>query len=359
MCSSDLFLETVSKRGYRLVAPKVCRGPANAGALHSQEQPRHFLTTVMFVGVVGYSRSMRKNEDRTLWLLQRCRDILARTVEAHRGRIHNTAGDAVLVSFDSVWEGVQAGIAIQDGLGEIGPKTRAGQFSVRIGLHLGDVVTKDGDLLGNEVNIAARLEPLAEPSGICVSHAVYEQIRNKPGISAVPLGPQSLKNIREPVRAYHILRINGRRSKRYSTDVDPGAVHCNVVPSKSIAVLPFVNMSGDPGTECFSDGLSEELTHALSNVAGLCVASRTSAFHFKGKNLNICIIGEQLGVRTILEGSVRRDGNRLRVTAQLIDTADGYHLWSARYTTKCTSVLDAQDEISQTIVRALKHLPVV
>ena len=224
-------------------------------------------------------------------------------------------------------------------------------FQLRIGIHLGEVLFEDRDVFGDGVNIASRLQTLAPVSGIWISEPVYKNVANKKGIETKFIGREVLKNVKEPVLIYEIITDN---TQSESSNRPLEKSYIKKIPEKSIAVLPFVNMSNDPEQEYFCDGLSEELLNVLAQIDSLRVAARTSSFSFKGKDVDILEIGQKLKVNTVLEGSVRKAGNRLRITAQLINVADGYHLWSERYDRQLEDIFDIQDEISLAILDALK-----
>ena len=221
---------------------------------------------------------------------------------------------------------------------------------LRIGINLGDVIIEDDDIYGDGVNIAARLEPLAEPGGICVSSIVNESIGNRIDARFQDGGEVSVKNIDRPIRVWkwHPGKMDAAVSRSHATDLTPS------VETSSIAVLPFANMSGDPEQEYFSDGISEDVITDLSKIAGLMVIARNSSFTYKGRSVDIREIGRDLGVRSVLEGSIRRAGSRVRITAQLIDAANGAHLWADRYDRDLTDIFAVQDDVTRRIVDALK-----
>lgn len=300
------------------------------------------LAAIMFTDIVGYSALTQQNEALTLELLEEHRHLLRRLFPQYGGHEIKTMADGFLVEFASALEAVRCAIAIQKAMRArnlASPAER--RLEIRIGIHIGDIIHRENDVLGDGVNIAARLQPLAEPGGICVSEDVARLIRNKIDEPLIELGKRELKNIQEPIAIYKIAL-----SQPMPT---PSSQE-----KKSIAVLPFANLSPDPENEYFSDGLTEELINSLSRIEGLRVASRTSAFAWKGKQENIRKIGEQLNVETVLEGSVRKAGNRLRITAQLVNIADDSHLWSERYDREMEDVFVVQDDIARAIVDALK-----
>ena len=307
------------------------------------------LAAIFYADVAGYSRLTGEDEDTTHRLLSEYLDLISKTIEEHRGRVMHYAGDAVLAKFDAVVAALSAAVAIQKQLktrNQSLPDQRKVQF--RIGVNLGDVIEDRGDIYGDGVNVAARLENLAEPGGICVSESVRTAIGKKLPLDYESLGEQQVKNIDEPVRAY---KVHLGDQTAYSPTTSTGA------PAKpSLAVLPFANMSGDPEQEYFSDGITEDITTALSNTGWYYVTARNSAFYYKGKAVDVRQIGKELGVQYLLEGSVRRMGQKLRVTAQLIETAGGKHVWGHRYDGTLADVFDFQDQITETIVGTIEGM---
>src|SRR6266496_450915 len=308
------------------------------------------LAAIMFTDMVGYSALAERNEALALELLEEHRRLLRSVFPKHQGSEIKTIGDGFLVEFSSALAAVQCGIEIQE---EIAKRNSAnppqGIFQVRIGIHAGDVVRRDDDVIGDGVNIAARIEPLAGPGGICISQQVFDQVEKRVANSLKSMGRMTLKNITEPLEVYWV-EYEG------ATSSPPAVVQAarHFETQKSIAVLPFISMSSDPENEYLSDGLTEDLIMAFSQLKGLRVPARTSSFAFKGKNEDIRRVGQQLNVNTILEGSVRKVGNRLRITAQLINAADGDHLWSQTFDREMQDVFAIQDEITRSIVRALE-----
>jgi TolB-like protein len=306
----------------------------------------HRLAAIMATDVVGYSQSMQADEAGTLAALSGIRQVTDNQISQHRGRIANTAGDSVVAEFGSAVQAVSCAIALQQ---ELSSRTRDADLQVRIGIHLGDVVDKGGDLFGTAVNVAARLEGIAQPGGIVVSAAVRDAIAGKLAASFADLGPQTLKNIAEPLRAYALSPKAGSLSPAVSwpEEVLP-------LPSKpSIAVLPFDNLSGDREQEYFADGIVEEIITALSRFRGLFVIARNSSFAYKGRAVDVKQVGRELGVRYVLEGSVRKAGNRIRITDQLIDSTKGAHLWADRFDGGLEDVFDLQDQVTSSVVGAI------
>jgi adenylate cyclase len=319
------------------------------------------LAAILAADVVGFSRLAGADEDRTLARLRALRsDLIDPTVAVHNGRVVKRTGDGILVEFRSVVDAVRCAIEVQNGMIERNaglPLERRIEF--RVGVHLGDVVEEsDGDLMGDGVNIAARLEGVAKPGTICLSEDAYRQVRARLDLAVSDLGETKLKNIAEPVRIYS-LQVGLPAQAKTATTAERAAPDKSstqlALPDKpSIVVLPFDNMSRDPDQEYFSDGISEDIITDLSKVSALFVIARNSAFVYKGKAFNIPDICRELGVRFALEGSVRRAGNRVRITAQLIDGSRGGHLWAERYDRDLTDIFAVQDDVTQHIVAALK-----
>jgi TolB-like protein/class 3 adenylate cyclase/Tfp pilus assembly protein PilF len=300
------------------------------------------LAAIMFTDIVGYTALMGTDEQKAFSVLEKNRQIQKPLMESHRGRWLKEIGDGVLASFESVSDAVYAAIAIQEAC------EKENDLKLRIGIHLGEVVFHESDVFGDGVNIASRLEAVASPGEIVISESVQRNIKNKKDLATEFLREEILKNVDEPIRIYQVNRCE-------NTNHLPGAIAYKPnAGEKSIAVLPFLNMSDDPENEYFCEGLSEELLNVLSQIDGLRVAARTSSFLFKEKGGDIREIGHKLKVNTVLEGSVRKAGNRLRITAQLINVSDGYHLWSKRYDKQMEDIFDIQDEISMSILDALK-----
>ena len=306
------------------------------------------LVAVFAADVEGYSRLMGADEIGTLKGLTERRAILDRLIGDHRGRIANTAGDSVLAEFGSAADAVQCAVDAQTALAEANssllPERR---ICFRIGIHIGDVIVRAGDLFGDGVNIAARLQSIAEPGGVCISGATYDQVRKVLPVSFVDLGALQVKNIQEPIRAYLVAET--REPAPLANTEGPPAL-----PDKpSIAVLPFQNMSGDPEQEYFADGMVEEIITALSRFKSLFVIARNSSFTFKGKAVDIKEVGRKLGVRYVLEGSVRKAAGRVRITGQLIDAITGAHIWGDRFERDLLDVFALQDEVAVAVVSAI------
>jgi TolB-like protein len=311
----------------------------------AQERTQRRLAAILAADVVGYSRMMEADEAGTLAALKaRRKEVLEPLVAQHQGRVFKVTGDGVLVEFTSAVNAVQCAVDLQHGMAASNdgqPEER--HIVLRIGVNLGDVMVEGSDLYGDGVNIAARLEGIAEPGGILVSGTAYDYVRNKVKVGFEDLGVQKLRNIADPVRTYQV------------TDA-PAVAHTvpKVIADRpSIAVLPFENMSGDAEQEYFSDGMVEEIITALSRLRWLFVIARNSSFAYKGRAVDVKRIGRELGVRYILEGSVRKAGNRVRITGQLIDTSTGVHLWADRFDGALEDLFDLQDQVTASVVGAI------
>ncbi len=309
------------------------------------------LAAILAADVVGYSRLMEADEVGTLTALKdRRRNVLMPLLTRHHGRIVKLTGDGVLIEFTSAVNAVQCAVELQQGMsaanGDV-PHDRL--VELRIGINLGDVLVEGTDLYGDGVNVAARLEALAEPAGILISGPVYDQVKNKVQLEFRDLGTQKVKNLSEEIRIY---RIAGAE-RQITSSVDSRGRRPENSPRVSIAVLPFTNMSSDPEQEYFADGLAEDLITDLSKVEGLFVIARNSTFTYKGKSVDIRSVARDLGVRYVLEGSVRRASARVRINAQLIDASDNSHLWADRFDRDLADVFLLQDEVVQKIVSAL------
>ena len=300
------------------------------------------LTAIMFTDMVGYTKLMQEDEHRAKSIRDRHRGVLRESIEKHKGEIIQFYGDGTLSIFNSAVEGVAAAVEIQQDL------QQAPKIPVRIGLHIGDIIHDQDGIYGDGVNVAARIQGKAIPGSIVVSGKVYDEVKNHPEFPVTELGEFGLKNVKRPLRLFSIAAPG-------LAVPDPGALRSpEDSPKRTIAVLPFVNMSTDPDNEHFSDGITEELINALAKVEGLQVTARTSSFAFKGRNEDVRNIGKELGVSAVLEGSVRRAGDRVRITAQLIDTRDGYHIFSHTYDAVLDDIFKTQDEISLKIVEELR-----
>jgi adenylate cyclase len=367
-----------------------------SGAFMTQPGVRRKLIGILSADVKGYSRLMADDEEATVQTINAYRDVMAARIQEHRGRIVDAIGDNLLAEFSSVVDAVQCAVEIQVDLRTKNtdlPENRKMEF--RIGVNLGDVIEDGQRIYGDGVNIAARLESLAEAGGICISGSAFDQVENKLDLGYEYLGEQAVKNISKPVRTYRVLmgpetsgavvyrkRRHDPKHRRRATLIllailvagaaamglwkhrlgpSPSSEEMTFDKSSalelpdrpSIAVLPFTNMSGDPEQEYFSDGITEDLITDLSKVSGLFVISRNSVFRYKGKAVQPEKVSQELGVRYLLEGSVRRSGDRVRITAQLIDATTGGHLWAERYDGELRDIFALQDEVTQKIVTAL------
>jgi len=350
------------------------------------------IAAILVADVVGYSRLAGADEDRTLAHLRGLRsDLIDPAIAAHRGRVVKRTGDGSLIEFRSVVDAVRCAIEVQNGLVERNAGVAADRrIEFRVGIHLGDVVEEaDGDLMGDGVNIAARLESICEPGAICLSEQAYWQVKGRLDLAVSDLGPTQLKNIAEPIRVYSLevgKPLIAKPTKpftsehrsavlvaviaafiliaawagyflsanRASTDVSTAAAPAG--PARlSIVVLPFTNLSNDPSQDYFADGITENLTTELSRIHNSFVIARNTAFSFKGKGVDARDIGKELGVRYVLEGSVQRDGTRVRVNAQLIDAASGAHLWADRFEENVADLFKLQDEVVARLANSLGY----
>ena len=293
------------------------------------------LAAIMFSDMVGYTALMGNSESAALDLLEKNRQLHHNILNKHQGQLLKEMGDGMMCCFESVSQAIQASMEIIDSCQHLEG------LELRIGIHLGEVVFQNNDIFGDGVNIASRIQVLAPPQGILISETVFNNIRNKDGYPAQFIGEKILKNVDHPVKIY---QLKG----------SPQQHETKVIIENSLAVLPFVNMSNDAEQEYFCEGISEEIINTVVQVPEIKVAGRTSSFSFKGKNLDLRLIGNQLGVSKILEGSVRKFGNRIRVTAQLIEASNGFHLWSNNYDRELDDIFQIQDDISQEIAKQLQ-----
>ena len=309
------------------------------------------LAAILAADVVGFSRLMGANEADTLARLKALRaEVMQPSIDQHKGRVVKLMGDGLLAEFSSVVEAVQCAVEIQESMaGRERELPEEERMRIRIGINLGDIIVEGEDIYGDGVNVAARLEGLAEPGGICVSGPAYEMLDGKLQVVFENIGAQQVKNIAKPVRAYRLTPgatlgapSPGRSVERLTPPDKP-----------SIAVLPFTNMTADPGQEFLSDGITEDIITELSRFSGLFVIARNSCFAYKGQVVDIKQIARDLGVRYVLEGSVRRGGKRLRITAQLLDKDVGGHVWGEKYDRDLEDIFDLQDEITRTVVGSI------
>jgi len=305
------------------------------------------LTAILSADAKGYSRLMGEDEIGTVTLLKEYREIMTRFIQQHGGRVVDSPGDNVLAEFTSVVDATECAVNVQEKLNLLNsdlPENKRMDF--RIGINLGDVIEDGPRIYGDGINIAARVESLAEGGGICVSGSVFDQIEGKMVLNYEYLGEQTVKNIKNPVRVY---RIKKKSEKTFVFEKEP-----ELPNQPSIAVLPFENMSGDPTKEYFSDGLTEEIITGLSKIPQLFVIARNSTFTYKGRPVKVQQVSRELGVKYILEGSVRSAGERVRITAQLIDGMTGQHLWAERYDRLMKDIFAIQDDITMKIMVAMQ-----
>jgi adenylate cyclase len=318
----------------------------------ADERVERRLTAILAADVAGYSRLMGADEEGTLAALKTlCREVLDPKIKEHRGRIVNTTGDGLLSEFASVVDAVRCAVEVQREMAARNAGVQAERrIEFRIGINLGDIMIDDNDIFGDGVNVAARLEALAEPGGICVSRVVRDQVRDKLAVPFEDMGEQQVKNIARPVRAYRALLAE--RADRPSIPSD--AALRSLPDRPSIAVLPFHNVSGDPEQEYFVDGITEDIITALSKWRWFLVIARNSTFAYKGKSVDLKEVGRELGVRYVLEGSMRRVGQRVRISSQLINIATGTHLWAERYDRDLTDIFVVQDDITSRVAAAIE-----
>ncbi len=362
------------------------------------QEVKRKLTAILSADVKGYSRLMSEDEKGTIRTLNVYKEVMAGLIQQHHGRVVDSPGDNVLAEFGSVVDAVQCAVEIQKELktrnAEL-PENRRMEF--RIGINLGDVIEEQGRIYGDGVNIAARLESLSQPGGICIAGTAYDQVKNKLTLGYAYHGKQTVKNVSEPIRVYRVLldpkalsttsrwkrtglnywdRVHPvfkiliglvaaanvvwqfyphlRPSRSPVQEVSKEKMALSLPDKPSIAVLPFVNMSGDPKQEFFSDGITEDIITALSKVPMLFVIARNSTFTYKGKPVNVKQISEELGVQYVMEGSVQRSANRVRITAQLIDALSGHHIWAERYDRDLKDIFALQDEVTRNILTAMQ-----
>ena len=326
----------------------------------SELKHRRKLAAILAADVVGFSRMMGENEDRTLHNLKICRAITDESIETYHGRVFGSAGDSLIAEFASPVDSIVAAVEFQKNLrdrnNEVAPED---QMQFRVGLNLGDVIVEGDNLYGDGVNVAARLENIAEAGGICVSGKFHDEVRRKLDLSFISSGPKEMKNIEEPVHTFMVEIGSSSKVLEAFTVPAPAEPTPQTAPAPAtteakvpaIAVLPFTNMSGDPEQEYFADGISEDIITNLSLWRTFPVISRNSSFTYRGQSHNLKQVSQELGARYIVEGSVRKGGNRVRITAQLIDTDEDHHLWSERWDRTLEDIFDVQDEVSEAIAR--------
>jgi TolB-like protein/class 3 adenylate cyclase len=317
----------------------------------SSEPVERRLTAILAADVAGYSRLIGVDEEGTLAQLKAFRKTLVDpTIAKHRGRIVKTTGDGMLVEFASAVDAARCAVEVQRGMASENMEVpQAERIEFRIGIHLGDIIIDDNDIFGDGVNIAARLESIAVPGGISISRAVHDQVCDRINVCFDDKGEIALKNIARPVQVF---AISGAKESR--TTVSPESKLALALPDKpSIAVLPFANLSSDPEQDYFADGMVEDIITALSHFKALFVTARNSSFTYKGRAVDVKQVGRELGVRYVLEGSVRKAANRVRITGQLVDTATGAHLWAERFDGGLSDVFDLQDQVTESVVGAI------
>jgi adenylate cyclase len=321
-----------------------------------QDKIKRKLAAILSADVQGYSRLMEADEEGTIQTLKAYLEVISGFIQQHRGHVVATGGDSVLAEFASVVDAVRCAVGIQEELKERNKDVADNRrMEFRIGVNLGDVVEEGDTILGDGVNIAARVQSLAEAGGICITGTAYDHIKNKLVLGYEYVGEQTVKNIKEPVKVYRVLMEPGVQMPAGGVEVASKEKMAFPLPDvPSIAVLAFDNMSGDPKQEFFSDGITESIIAALSKVPRLVVIARNSTFTYKGKPVKVKQVSEELGVRYVLEGSVQRSGDRVRITAQLIDALTGNHLWAERYDRDLEDLFFLQDEVTMKILMALQ-----
>ena len=316
--------------------------------MSAEQKATRKLTAILSADVKGYSLLVADDETFTIQTLQAYRHLMSNLITQYSGRVVDSPGDNLMAEFSSAVDAVECAVAIQKRLKKENDRLVEGKrLEFRMGVNIGDVV-QDGDrIYGSGVNIAARIEGISDPGGICVSRSAYDQVKDKLDFTFEYVGEHEVKNIKEPVRVYKVLLESGLPAPLADEPLE--------LPDKpSIAVLPFVNMSGDPGQEYFSDGLTEQIINGLCKVLDLFVIARNSSFAYKGKSVNVKQVAKELGVRYILEGSVQKAGDRVRITAQLIDSTAGYHLWSENFDREISDIFTLQDEITLKLINTMK-----
>lgn len=311
------------------------------------------LAAIFAADVAGYSRLMGQDEVGTLRALTAYRKVMDRLIGEHSGRNANTAGDSVLAEFPSAVDAVVCAVEVQKALGDLNEGTNNERpLRFRIGIHIGDVMIQGGDLLGDCVSIAARLQALADPGGVCVSDEVHRHVRKIPSLTFKDLGERQVKNIDEPIRAFTAMFGPVDPLRQASAFQAPFPPAPRGKPT--IAVLPFANLAGDPGQDYFADGMVDEIITGLAHIHWLTVVARNSSFAFKGRTSDVRRIAQDLGVRYVLEGSIRKAGDRIRISSQLVEAETGGHLWANRFDGSLADVFELQDQITEGVVFALE-----
>ena len=330
-----------------------------------ESTPRSKLAAILAADVAGFSRMMGKNEVRTLRNLKACRSLTDEAIKGHHGRVFGSAGDSIIAEFGSPVDAIVTAVEFQKNLRDRNNEVATeDQMQFRVGINIGDVIVEGDNLYGDGVNVAARLESAAEPGGICVSGKFYEEVRRKLDLSFVSLGEQDMKNIEEPVPTFKVelgsadsalesYSLPTGTNPSFTQGTTPGLQSTAIAEARApaIAVLPFDNMSGDPEQEYFADGITEDIITNLSLWRTFPVISRNSSFAFRGQSQNLKHVAAELGARYIVEGSVRKGGTRVRITAQLIDAEEDHHLWSEKWDRTLEDIFDVQDEVSEAIAR--------
>jgi adenylate cyclase len=321
----------------------------------SSEHVERRLAAILAADVAGSCRLIGMDEEGTLVRLKAVRKaIVDPTIASHRGHMVKTTGDGMLIEFASAVDAVRGAVEIQRSMAEQNAAVPPDQrIEFRIGIHIGDVIFDDNDIFGDGVNIAARLEGIAEPGGVCMSDDAYRQVRGKVEIACEDMGQQALKNIAEPMRAWRVRPTGQTPSAVKSGSAVSQPPELPLPDKPSLAVLPFQNMSGDPEQEYFADGIVEEIITALSRFKALFVIARNSSFTYKGRAVDVKQVGRELGVRYVLEGSVRKAANRVRISGQLVDTTTGAHLWADRFDGGPGDIFDLQDQVTESVVGAI------
>jgi len=316
------------------------------------EEQKRRLSAILLADVVGYSRLMAADDSGTLVDLKALhKEVVEPSVAAHQGRVVDAPGDCILAEFLSVVEATSCAVGIQRILAKKNESiSEDKRIMLRIGINLGDIIASGEKIYGDGVNIAARLEPLATPGGICVSRAVYEQVKNRLDMSFESLGEKSVKNIPDPVGVYRIVLDQGFTQDSVSP---PKALEEGLEEKPSIAVLPLVNIAGDSGQDFLCDGITDAIISCLSRSPTLFVISRNSSFSYKGKNTDVRQVGSELGVKHVLEGSVAVSGRRIRINARLINASKGFQVWAERYDRELDDIFRLQDEIVKDLMGAL------
>lgn len=346
-------IRTLHGRGFRFVESvdaskhRVAARPSRSG---QDGDLQRRLTAILAADLVGYTGLMSGDEAGTLRRLTELRqDVIEPLIAKHRGHLVKLMGDGFLVEFASLVDAVECAVAWQTAVGDRqSDQAQGGRLAFRIGVNLGDVIVEDDDIYGDGVNVASRLEGLAQPGGICLSGDAYRQVRGKVDIAFMDMGERALSNVAEPIRVYSVVADGG------ATDLAPMVARpLRPDDQPSIAVLPFDNMSGDPEQQYFADGIAEDIITSLSRLSRLLVIARNSSFIYRGRPVKVQAVAEELGVRYVVEGSVRKSGNRVRISGQLIDCTTGGHLWAERFDRELTDIFAVQDEVTAEIVSAL------